>query len=108
MSRDRTVRWRSSVAAPVMRGLSSVGMRPAHRSKKAARTPPTTAAADLPYGARIMSKEPKSPNLQNDTPRDKPMGERTEHANLDRPGAQAHPQARGWNRTDSVIAWRVR
>ena len=40
-----------------------------------------------------MATEPKNPNRVNDTPRDKPMGDRTEHANLDRPGAQAHPRA---------------
>jgi hypothetical protein len=54
-----------------------------------------------------MFKEPKSPNRFTDTPRDKPMGERTEHANLERPGAQAHPLARGWRRTPSM-AWRMR
>ncbi len=55
-----------------------------------------------------MFKEPKSPNRLNDTPRDKPMSERTEHANHERPGAQAHPKARGWNRADPALAWRVR
>ena len=50
----------------------------------------------------------ETPNRQNDTPRDKPMSERTEHANLERPGAQAHPQAQGWNRIDPATAWRVR
>jgi hypothetical protein len=57
-----------------------------------------------------MFKEPKSPNRfsNTDTPRDKPMGERTEHANLERPGAQAHPRARGWNHADPVMAWRMR
>jgi hypothetical protein len=56
-----------------------------------------------------MSKEPKTPNRYAETPRDKPMGERTEHANLERPGAQAHPRAaRGWNYTDPVTAWRLR
>ena len=54
-----------------------------------------------------MFKEPKSPNRFTDTPRDKPMGERTEHANLERPGAQAHPLARGWRRTP-LMAWRMR
>ena len=55
-----------------------------------------------------MSKEPKSPNRSTDTPRDKPMSERTEHANLERPGAQAHPQARGWNHAHPAMAWRAR
>lgn len=44
-----------------------------------------------------MSREPKAPNRFAEIPSDKPMGERTEHANLDRPGAQAHPSARGWS-----------
>ncbi len=55
-----------------------------------------------------MYREPKSPNRFTDTPRDKPMGDRTEHANLERPGAQAHPRARGWNRTGPAMAWRMR
>jgi hypothetical protein len=57
-----------------------------------------------------MATEPKNPNRINDTPRDKPMGDRTEHANLDRPGAQAHPRAaRGWNDyVDPATAWRLR
>ena len=37
------------------------------------------------------------------------MSERTEHANLERPGAQAHPLARGWSQPgDPVMAWRMR
>jgi len=55
-----------------------------------------------------MFKEPKSPNRHSDTPRDKPMSERTEHANLERPGAQARPQARDWNYPDPATAWRIR
>ena len=56
-----------------------------------------------------MAKESKTPNKFSDTPRDKPMGERTEHANLERPGAQAHPRARHWSRyTDPIMAWRTR
>ena len=58
-----------------------------------------------------MSIEPKTPNKSSDTPRDKPMSERTEHANLERPGAQAHPRARGrgWESyTDPIMAWRTR
>ena len=56
-----------------------------------------------------MYKEAKSSNRYNDTPRDKPMTERTEHANLERPGAQAHPRAsRGWSHyTSQVSAWRM-
>lgn len=56
-----------------------------------------------------MSIEPKTQNRVSDTPRDKPMSERTEHANHERPGAQAHPRAhRGWNRLDAAAAWRLR
>ncbi|MFL6695273.1 MAG: hypothetical protein ACJ8GO_20175 [Ramlibacter sp.] len=42
-----------------------------------------------------MLTESKSPNKFIDAPRDKPQGDRVEHANLERPGAQAHPRARG-------------
>lgn len=55
-----------------------------------------------------MAKEPKTPNRFADTPRDKPVSERTEHANLERPGAQAHPKASGWQRVDYAAAWRLR
>ncbi len=54
-----------------------------------------------------MYREPKSSHRFQDTPRDKPQAERVEHANLERPGAQAHPKATGWSRvTDPVAAWR--
>ncbi|HYF21445.1 MAG TPA: hypothetical protein VEA40_26515 [Ramlibacter sp.] len=55
-----------------------------------------------------MSTEPKTQNRFSDTPRDKPFAERTEHANLERPGAQAHPRAaRNWSDyVDPVAAWR--
>ena len=58
-----------------------------------------------------MPTESKMPNRYNDAPRDKPYAERTEHANLERPGAQAHPKAtaRGWSDyVDPVTAWRMR
>lgn len=55
-----------------------------------------------------MYKEPKTTNRFHDTPRDKPQAERVEHANLERPGAQAHPKAAGWSRVaDPVAAWRM-
>jgi hypothetical protein len=56
-----------------------------------------------------MPTDPKSPNRFVDTPRDKPVTERTEHANLDRPGAQAHPRARrGWEAyMGTTRGWRV-
>ena len=56
-----------------------------------------------------MHTEPKMPNRFADAPRDKPQGERVEHANLERPGAQAHPRARGgdWSRyVDRAAQWR--
>ena len=56
-----------------------------------------------------MYKEPKSSDRFNDTPRDKPRADRVEHANLERPGAQAHPKAAsGWNRLDAAALWRLR
>lgn len=55
-----------------------------------------------------MSANPKTPNPFTDTPRDKPVTERTEHANLDRPGAQAHPRARGLGSAlHPLRAWRL-
>jgi hypothetical protein len=55
-----------------------------------------------------MYKEVKTTNRYNDTPRDKPQAERVEHANLERPGAQAHPRATGWRMHDAAAAWRMR
>jgi hypothetical protein len=56
-----------------------------------------------------MSLESKSPNRFTDAPRDKPQVDRVEHANLERPGAQIHPSARGWNgHDDKIKAWRTR
>jgi hypothetical protein len=54
-----------------------------------------------------MAMETKTQNRFVDTPRDKPVSERTEHANLERPGAQAHPKAaRGWRDcADPAQAW---
>jgi hypothetical protein len=40
-----------------------------------------------------MLTEAKTPNKIADAPRDKPQGDRVEHANLERPGAAAHPRA---------------
>jgi len=58
----------------------------------------------------MLANDSKKQERSSDTPRDKPITERTEHANLDRPGAQAHPNAarrwRGWS--DSAAAWRMR
>lgn len=56
-----------------------------------------------------MSPDTKSTHRYVETPRDKPVSERTEHANLERPGAKAHPIARGWHHlSNPVMAWRVR
>jgi len=57
-----------------------------------------------------MFRESKTSNRHTDTPRDKPQAERVEHANLDRPGAQAHPKAAvgGWNTLDAAALWRLR
>ena len=40
----------------------------------------------------------KTSNRFSDLPRDRPHREGCEHANLERPGARAHPRAAGWNR----------
>lgn len=57
----------------------------------------------------MIATEKKTLNRFADTPRDKPVSERTEHANLDRPGAQAHPKAtRGWDAYKTGPApWRL-
>lgn len=57
----------------------------------------------------MIATEPKTINRFGDTPKDKPVSERTEHANLDRPGAQAHPKAaRGWEAHKTGPApWRL-
>lgn len=54
-----------------------------------------------------MSQDTKSGHRYNETPRDKPVSERTEHANHERPGAKAHPSARGWNH-NPAMGWRLR
>jgi len=44
---------------------------------------------------RAMSLTPLSPRRQAELARDKPQGDRAEHANLERrPGAPSHPSAR--------------
>lgn len=59
-----------------------------------------------------MSRESKTPNRFADVPRDKPQVDRVEHANLERPGAQAHPRASGgggWSRyVNRMSAWPTR
>ena len=56
-----------------------------------------------------MSLETRSSDRTAEAPRDKPHVDRVEHANLERPGAQAHPLARGWSRAgDPILAWRQR
>ena len=56
-----------------------------------------------------MLTESKSPNRYPDLPRDKPQGDRVEHANLERPGAATHPRARGgdWSHyVNRAAGWR--
>lgn len=57
-----------------------------------------------------MALESKSPSRYSELPpRDKPQVDRVEHANLERPGAQFHPVARGWDRpANPLSAWRTR
>jgi hypothetical protein len=58
-----------------------------------------------------MLTEAKSPNRFSDAPSDKPQGDRVEHANLERPGAQAHPRMRAtgdWSQyVNRTAAWRL-
>ncbi|MBI2768256.1 MAG: hypothetical protein HYX47_01425 [Burkholderiales bacterium] len=55
-----------------------------------------------------MNRENKTTNRFADGPRDRPHREGCEHANLERPGAQAHPRAAGWARALARPAgWRV-
>ena len=56
-----------------------------------------------------MNQEQKTSNRFSDEPSDRPHREGCEHANLERPGAQAHPRARGWQQraTDKATAWRL-
>ena len=57
-----------------------------------------------------MNREQKIPSDRfSDAPRDRPHREGSEHANLERPGAQVlHPKAVGWRRpvADHATAWR--
>ena len=57
-----------------------------------------------------MNREQKtSPNRFCDAPLDRPHREGCEHANLERPGAQAHPRATASRTpvTDRATAWRL-
>lgn len=56
-----------------------------------------------------MDSEQKTSNRFSDAPRDRPHREGCEHANLERPGAKAHPRAALWLRgaSDRATAWRL-
>ncbi|MCY7319794.1 MAG: hypothetical protein LH617_13920 [Ramlibacter sp.] len=56
-----------------------------------------------------MNQNPKPSNRFSDLPRDRPHREGCEHANLERPGARAHPRAAAWNRpsTGQASGWRL-
>ena len=56
-----------------------------------------------------MNSEQKTSNRFADAPRDRPHREGCEHANLERPGAQAHPRASGWRHQvpDRATSWRL-
>lgn len=57
-----------------------------------------------------MNEPSKRSERFGDTPRDKPRADRVEHANLDRPGARAHPRARSGSHamTAGAASWRMR
>ncbi|WP_298932453.1 hypothetical protein [uncultured Ramlibacter sp.] len=52
-----------------------------------------------------MSLESTRPDRPSEAPRDKPQVDRGEHANLERPGAQFHPRAAGWQARHPISAW---
>lgn len=56
-----------------------------------------------------MNRKQQTSDRSIDTPRDRPHREGSEHANLERPGAQAHPRAGEWRRpaADKALAWRL-
>lgn len=54
-----------------------------------------------------MNREQKTPNRFSDVPRDRPHREGCEHANLERPGAQAHPRAALWQQAHRTGVWRL-
>lgn len=56
-----------------------------------------------------MNQEQKTSYRFSDEPSDRPHREGCEHGNLERPGAQAHPRARGWQQRATVkaTAWRL-
>ena len=65
-----------------------------------------TASAELSIP---MTQPQKSSKRFSDLPRDRPHREGCEHANLERPGAKAHPRATGWQRPAArrMVAWRL-
>jgi hypothetical protein len=55
-----------------------------------------------------MNRDQKTASHRySDVPRDRPHREGCEHANLERPGAQAHPKAQCWQRAAPAAAWRM-
>ena len=56
-----------------------------------------------------MNREQKPSNRFSDMPRDRPHREGCEHANLERPGAMAHPRAELWQRAaaNRPTGWRL-
>jgi len=53
-----------------------------------------------------MSLENRQSERQAESLRDKPQVDRVEHANLERPGAQAHPRAgSGWHAYRNLSTW---
>src|SRR3954465_8744782 len=106
-AKPRKCPWPPAAAVP-MRGPSSAGTANVRPNKTASARPAAKAAAERARRTD-MHKEPKAINRYHDTPRDTPQDGRVEHANLERPGAQAHPKAPGWSRVhDPVAAWRLR
>ena len=60
-----------------------------------------------------MNRSEKISKRFSDLPHDRPHREGCEHANMERPGARAHPRAAIWNRpstghtTGKTTGWRL-
>ena len=60
-----------------------------------------------------MNRSEKISKRFSDLPHDRPHREGCEHANMERPGARAHPRAANWSRlstgqtTGKTTGWRL-
>ena len=98
-----------AVRAAAAPGPSSANTASAPRPRR--KPSPFTAAngqLSRSHGVPACTRNRSPPTATTTRLRDKAQAERVEHANLERPGAQAHPKAAGWNRLDAAALWRQR